>query len=140
VGETYARLRHEEGCCLGLGETFRREQWIPGSAFEAWDTRADLTHADAACPHCFGERSLGDCQVTQRLHAIALKDAHADAIKVIEAWQDIETAPKDGTMVLGWYRGWDNPLVIYWYTGLNRWNTTMQPTHWMPLPDPPKAS
>lgn len=42
VGETYARLRHKEGCCLGLGGTLRQEQWIPGSAFEAWNTRADL--------------------------------------------------------------------------------------------------
>lgn len=42
VGETYARLKHSEGCCLGLGETYRQEHWIPGVAFTAWNTRAAL--------------------------------------------------------------------------------------------------
>lgn len=40
VGETYARLTHSQGCCLGLGETFRQAHWIPSAAFEAWNTRA----------------------------------------------------------------------------------------------------
>lgn len=54
-------------------------------------------------------------------------------------WQPIETAPKDGTHVLGWCRHWGRDVhEVYYWTGLNRWQTTMQPTHWMPLPDPPK--
>lgn len=76
-------------------------------------------------------------------------------------WQPIETAPKDGTWVLLYFDGWDRPDVyegqptIYagqwstenhwresgdWYVD---WHDLTQyhigpPTHWMPLPDPPK--
>lgn len=84
-------------------------------------------------------------------------------------WQDIETAPKDGTAVLlyivpieeGYLLGW-NPErtithVIGWWshsgwtshlmeegtadTEGNSWpyQITLQPTHWMPLPEPPTA-
>ena len=60
-------------------------------------------------------------------------------------WQPIETAPKDGTAVLG-YDPSDGYLCIYvvrWREGewreaageeYGRW----RPTHWMPLPSPPR--
>lgn len=56
-------------------------------------------------------------------------------------WQPIATAPQDGSQILGWYKGWSTPLIVHYYTGLDRWSTTMQPTHWLPwemLPAPPK--
>jgi hypothetical protein len=60
-------------------------------------------------------------------------------------WQDIETAPKDGTRVLI-YRGPEpnEPDVGFW--ALDRWFSqsneislwgAFPPTHWMPLPDRP---
>jgi hypothetical protein len=65
-------------------------------------------------------------------------------------WQPIETAPKDGTGVLGWWPLWTAfPVRIWWqnnqwrmaedhpatwYDGMPRWHG---PTHWMPLPEPP---
>jgi hypothetical protein len=70
-------------------------------------------------------------------------------------WQPIETAPKDGTHVLA-FRAVKlfEPAHHYWIVrwgsctgklGLKRaWvmlgkNTKVAPTHWMPLPEPPKG-
>ena len=63
-------------------------------------------------------------------------------------WQPIDTAPKDGTALLllyvpelegaipqfvaGWvneFETWGNGAIQYWHR---------QPTHWQPLPDPPR--
>lgn len=80
-------------------------------------------------------------------------------------WKPIESAPKDGTVIDLWCRrSWDPPLRdvrctdVYWCTTHKCWRTvgnehyverTFQPplspidrhiipTHWMPLPSPPK--
>jgi hypothetical protein len=62
-------------------------------------------------------------------------------------WKPIETAPKDGTEILGYFGGLD---VIYWrenksYPKLSSWchhcDITLinpKPTHWMPLPAAPR--
>ena len=58
-------------------------------------------------------------------------------------WQGIESAPRDGTFVLGFgphnTRG-SYREVIHWWG--DRWTITWmegygEPTHWMPLPTPP---
>jgi hypothetical protein len=60
-------------------------------------------------------------------------------------WQPIETAPKDGTPVLGFlpqaYQGKGGYEVVLfdpsdgkWWIGCAFW---VQPSHWMPLPTPP---
>jgi hypothetical protein len=64
-------------------------------------------------------------------------------------WQPIETAPKDGTyIVLRLFhrlegaaigRWFDFGQVIHGVTGYWTANATqVEPTHWMPLPEPPK--
>jgi hypothetical protein len=59
-------------------------------------------------------------------------------------WQPIETAPKDGSPVLGVWQclnqTWDYNVVqfsddVWWNYYFDGSHT---PTHWMPLPEPPK--
>lgn len=75
-------------------------------------------------------------------------------------WQPIETAPKDGTIILvGWRLPEDTEMqewfVMQWGhiqrnglfpgdvgmwvapNGSMTWHETNGPTHWMPLPEPP---
>lgn len=56
-------------------------------------------------------------------------------------WQPIDTAPKDGTLVLVYYREGGMAVRRFRKSGrcvdvLN--NNAGQPTHWMPLPPPPQ--
>lgn len=77
-------------------------------------------------------------------------------------WQPIETAPKDGTQIIGygiiretayirdeehpvgyWGKEDSGPMVRQTYFKAGLWQTngfgSMRPTHWMPLPNPPEA-
>lgn len=64
-------------------------------------------------------------------------------------WQPIETAPKDGTRILVFVPDGrsDEPgqHLVSWYcntwvitTDERDWTFVLEPTHWMPLPEPPK--
>ena len=64
-------------------------------------------------------------------------------------WRDIETAPKDGTVVLlaGCRKpvaaAWLEDEIDYWHVDDNKLGPFALrgpgPTHWMPLPKPPAA-
>jgi len=70
----------------------------------------------------------------------------------VSEWQPIETAPKDGTRILLYQRegdGMDDNRTVAegawgeWLPGEYEWCMVQQdawtaPTHWMPLPEPPK--
>lgn len=58
-------------------------------------------------------------------------------------WQIIETAPKDGTVVLAWSDYWMGYEIVHWKPDENAWfagdtrGFRIPPSHWMPLPIPP---
>jgi len=77
--------------------------------------------------------------------------ANAEIARLREAneWRPIESAPKDGTNVLGGYVGPDGNSVgeMFWWEGWWRtWDGTLHartiyyPTHWRPLPPPPQET
>lgn len=64
-------------------------------------------------------------------------------------WEPIETAPKDGRFLLVYGRGWKDtiPSVASYDDMFDAWaiyedgsliTSNAPPTHWMPLPEPPK--
>ena len=59
-------------------------------------------------------------------------------------WQPIETAPKDGTFILVAVSGdFALHIMLVWWIDGWCWDMTNtpivgEPTHWMPLPEPPK--
>jgi hypothetical protein len=83
-------------------------------------------------------------------------------VEQVSEWQPIETAPKDGTDVIVMYmhietqcvfnafyasegHGWEKRDVGWWsyeHSEVSRilLNDFMTPTHWMPLPPPPKEA
>ena len=63
-------------------------------------------------------------------------------------WQTIETAPKDGTNILLYVFSHEPDYGVGYWNG-DYWSMTVHadrlydefgsPTHWMPLPEPPKG-
>lgn len=55
----------------------------------------------------------------------------------MSGWQPIETAPKDGGIILVW----DDGVALAWWHEQGYWTEDegmiSRPTHWMPLPKPP---
>ena len=71
--------------------------------------------------------------------------------KRVMNWQPIETAPKDGTWVLlsGGHPDFDDckkeiksfsmEMRVFWLDDAPyQWSEYNEPTHWMPLPNPPE--
>ena len=52
-------------------------------------------------------------------------------------WQPIETAPKDGKLILLWVPGKEYGLMKWEGIWDDRLHGCRGPTHWMPLPEPP---
>lgn len=83
----------------------------------------------------------------QEFEPSALLDAHAQAlVKLAEReWRTIETAPKDGTHIIAYTAVFDvfgkeywRPVVLRWSLSENAWDFHAKPTHWQPLPKPPR--
>lgn len=95
--------------------------------------------------------ALGQSWVERAQQLVALSSAPAQE----PMWRPIETAPKDGTLLLLWEEHEDEPFIGFWYEHRARWvaSTTHYDTdgnacvidrvwsegvaHWMPLPTAP---
>ena len=61
-----------------------------------------------------------------------------------DGWRPIETAPKDGTRILVWVEGAESHEIVgwlgdCWFNGDVTDFMFGDPTHWMPLPEPPPS-
>ncbi|KFB11013.1 DUF551 domain-containing protein [Nitratireductor basaltis] len=60
-------------------------------------------------------------------------------------WRPIKTVPKDGTHFLAYSPGkyyqcfecWWEEGLQHWQFWIDDWDAAPEPTHWMPLPQPP---
>lgn len=68
----------------------------------------------------------------------------------VEGWRPIETAPKDGTEIIVWWKDQEIQIMaaytdildgegFNWYSGHADYLPEAQLTHWIPLPEPPKG-
>ena len=56
-------------------------------------------------------------------------------------WQPIESAPRDGSFILGFAIGWIIPRMVKWigcWCDFTKLDPRVNPTHWLPLPELPK--
>lgn len=114
-------------------------------------------HKDEA-EAAIAERKKGLIDYDPLRHTSAKADFHKQAAEIIRVlcreflmntWQDIATAPKDGTSILGFCEGAKIPAVMHW--SIDRWTDLSgdvddvddpqyafyDATHWMPLPKGP---
>jgi hypothetical protein len=67
----------------------------------------------------------------------------------LDGWQTIETAPKTGKIIILYgktkHAQFHHVGVGHWYKTYNKWawdtylgDEPRQPTHWMPMPNPPQ--
>ena len=81
------------------------------------------------------------CLDTMRLmrqgHDQIVARLDARIAQLAKGWQPIDTAPRDGSMIVMRHKS-DTPFVGYWYRTESVWTDpncgVRQPTHWTPLP------
>ena len=134
-------------------------QYRSEAAAELRRQHAEIAHADRYAEQMGRELSKATAEIADlraRLASIAggvspLMGAAGDA-----GWQSIETAPKDGTLiVLGAHNGvWLGKYLPVYGSGYvpdNPWSSMLlnhdhmaerytRPTHWMPLPPAPSSA
>lgn len=102
--------------------------------------------------HELEERGVTNLPTIMSDMAAALDQA-ATALRDLTAWQDIATAPKDGTWILATVAGKHPETSVPWVPCSTHWNDgewtdddwmegdwprdPYEPTHWRPLPSAP---
>ena len=134
----YAEHHREHTSCLRTQLAAAQEeieQWKNGGYTNLWKQRT---------------KDRDETIERQRLTLLELRDQLARAEQRVAEWQPIETAPKDGSViVVGYGRQGNFPVkVVYWkelhkiWMHYGEWEPGLEnnATHWMPLPTPPKRS
>lgn len=74
-----------------------------------------------------------------------VQDAIREAVgrRIAPEWSPIETAPKDESPILAYSKEGVRAVVVSWGRMCERWcieggDGFTNPTHWMPLPEPPR--
>lgn len=113
------------------------------------------TYWQQADSESYKQNRLSD-ETRQKFEDLVTETAAALLEPVGEGWQPIETAPKDGTLVVlgapnGVWLGKYLPIYQSGFRPENLWSSMMlnhdhmaerytRPTHWMPLPASPKSN
>lgn len=117
--------------CLETNEGYQCGEYPYSEVFK--------THAGSGCSECGG---IG--VVWEYYSKADLDEMQRDPIPAepVDQWQDIATAPKDGTPVLV-HDGGSYAFVAEFSTSIKSWfgadNRCWAPTHWMPLPAAPAS-
>lgn len=143
--KAYKTGRDPHVICLDCGLSLASPSWA--TAYERWQSRADLPRATAdefpLCPKCQQGYVCEHCGDLLRTAPRATGEA------TVEAWQSIETAPRDGTAILiandrlvhevRWMISVDKgaPEGAWFVGGYQGWRLTWKPTGWQLLPAPP---
>lgn len=105
------------------------------------------------CPHC--GRGSGYVEMTEKGYFCtncAEFWKKTSSITSSNQWFSIETAPKDGTQILGYDPNHEEAKIYIlrweshcgypacWFEASGEVYFTWSPTHWMPLPKPPEVN
>lgn len=111
-------------------------------------TREQLKSEIANLSYPFASLEGGQCMIPEEVHnklkdLITRQDAYIISLER-DRWQDIETAPKDGTEIIG-LMGRKTIRLIWFFRAssyVENWldanGKKVNPTHWMLLPALPK--
>lgn len=114
----------------------------PQQEAKYWASAIDLVcdELENLAPEQFNERRAKIVSILRNaavLRAAAARSPTPDP----QAWQSMETAPKDGTIVLACRVGKHSAdvLMVGWNerVWVDEWRHEYQPTHWMPIQAPP---
>ena len=95
------------------------------------------------CPRCkqnYFDSASGICLRCDKVNEDDLFDQLQEAnkriaeLEALTQWQPIETAPKDGN----WIICTSTSSIFVWFSLDDGYYGNTEPTHWKPLPEPPK--
>ena len=150
------RYWHSDG--NGTACLYHQLQYVLATDYDAAQARIRTLEAEL-------EKSVNNARglwidVEQQAQRVRELEAERDKLRAAQAWQPIETAPKDGTVIDLWDADWKRRIVgaswacHYWMNGKPQREPSWGPddrdgpfcsrpthwmTHWMPLPPAPQS-